>query len=349
MNDHDGITRRSFTARAGAATALAGLQSLPLARPARAQGLRKVTMRLDWLFQGPNDGFMIAQKKGFYREAGLDVDIGPGKGSGSTAQLVASKATEFGFSDGYVVGNGVAKGLDIRMVAGIYRRNPAAVVVLADSPIRSPKDLEGRSIGIPTGSAQFQQLPAFLKGCGVDPAKVRVVNVDPAGSPPALVNRQVEAVAGFVQGYVPSIEFRGGGATRLFWYADCGVNVISDGIVVHNDLIRAEPKLIGDFVAASVKGFLWGREHPDEAAGIIREYSEATVPAISKREMELSWKTWVTPNTAGRPLGWMSHEDWQSTVEVLKTYGGVTAPLEAGRLYTNDFVPAGAEYVPPQT
>jgi len=306
-------------------------------------------MRLDWLFQGPNDGFMIAQSRGFYRDVGLDVDIGPGKGSGSTAQLVASKATQFGFSDGYVVGNSVSKGLDIRMVAAVYRRNPAAVVVLADSPIRSPGDLEGRTIAIPTGAAQFQQFPAFLKGCGVDPGKVRVVNIDPAGSPPALVNRQVEAVAGFAQGYVPSIEFRGRTETRLMWYADCGVNVISNGIIVHNDLIKAEPKLIGDFVAATIKGFLWGRAHPDEAAQIIKEFSEATVPAISRREMELSWKTWVTPNTAGRPLGWMSDKDWESTVDVLRTYGGVTGPLEPDRLYTNEFVPTGADYVPPQT
>jgi NitT/TauT family transport system substrate-binding protein len=76
-------------------------------------------MRLDWLFPAPNHGFMIAQTKGFYRSVGLDVDVGPGKRSGSTAQLVASKATGFGFSDGYVVGNGLSKGLNIQMVASI--------------------------------------------------------------------------------------------------------------------------------------------------------------------------------------------------------------------------------------
>jgi len=349
MNENRRISRRGFVRWAGAAVTAAAVPAFAAPSLVRAADVRKVTMRLDWLFQGPNDGFMIARSRGFYREVGLDVDIGPGKGSGSTAQLVASKATEFGFSDGYVVGNSVAKGLDIRMVAGIYRRNPAAVVVLADSPVRSPKDLEGRTVAIPTGSAQFQQWPAFLKGCGVEPGKVRVVNIDPAGSPPALVNRQVDAVAGFVQGYVPSIEFRGKTEARVFWYSDCHVDVISNGIIAHNDLIRAEPKLIADFVTASVKGFLWGREHPDEAAEIIKDYSEATVPAISRREMELSWRTWVTPGTAGRALGWMSETDWQSTVDVLRTYGGVTGALEAGRLYTNDFVPDGAEYIPPQT
>ena len=61
-----------------------------------------------------------------------------------------------------------------------------------------------------------------------------------------------------------------------------------------------------------------------------------------------TWNTWVTPNTAGKPLGWMSDKDWAATVDVLKLYGGVTTPLDAHKLYTNDFVPTGAEYVPPQ-
>jgi NitT/TauT family transport system substrate-binding protein len=346
MAERNQVSRRRFLRRSSAA---ACVTLLAAPRIARAADLRKVTMRLDWLFQGPNDGFMIAQTKGFYRSVGLDVEIGPGKGSGSTAQLVASKATEFGFSDGYVVGNSVSKGLNIRMVASIYRRNPAAVVVLDESPIKSPKDLKGKTVGIATGSAQFQQWPAFMKGCGLDPATVRVINIDPAGSPPALINRQVDAIAGFAQGYVPSVEFRGQKPARVLWYADCGVNVVSNGVIVHNDLIMAEPKLISDFVATSVKGFLYGREHPEEAAQIIKQYSQATVPAISRREMELSWATWVTPATAGRPLGYMAQMDWASTVEVLKTYGGVTGVLDPAQLYTNEFVPTGNEYIPPQT
>ncbi len=134
----------------------------------------------------------------------------------------------------------------------------------------------------------------------------------------------------------------------MLWYADCGVTSVSNGIIVHNDLLREDPELVRAFVAPSLKGFLYGRRHPDEAAAIIKKYSQATDPAISRREMELSWTTWVTPNTAGKPLGWMSDKDWDATVTVLKQYGGVTTPLDAKQLYTNDFVPTGAEFVPPQ-
>src|SRR5215213_1489318 len=94
---------------------------------------KQVSVLLDWIYQGPNAGFVVAREKGFYRDAGLEVEITPGKGSGSTAQLIASKAAQFGFSDGFVVGNSVSKGMDLKCVASIYRGNPAAIIVLADS------------------------------------------------------------------------------------------------------------------------------------------------------------------------------------------------------------------------
>jgi NitT/TauT family transport system substrate-binding protein len=339
------ISKRQLL-RQGAAAALA---VLPNARPVCAQAKRQVTMRLDWLFQGPNAGFMIAQEKGFYEEVGLRVEIGPGKGSGSTAQLVASKATQFGFSDGYVVGNSVAKGMSLKMVAAVYRRNPTAVIVLEESGIKTPKDLEGKTVAGPTGGTQFQQWPAFVKGCGLDGSKIRFTNVDPAGSPPALITGQVDAIAGYAQGYVPSIEIRGNKQARVLWYADSGVTSESNGIIVHTDLLKEDPDLIRAFVAASLKGFLYGRAHIDELADIVRKYSEASVPAISRREAELSFETWVTPGTAGKPLGWMSETDWEETVSVLKQYGGVTGALGASQLYTNEFVPSSSDYVPPQT
>jgi NitT/TauT family transport system substrate-binding protein len=337
-------SRRQFLRDASIA---AGLATVPVARPARAQAKRQVTVRLDWIYQGPNAGFMVAQDKGFYEQVGLNVEVGPGKGSGSTAQLVASKATQFGFADGYVVGNGVSKGMNIRTVAGLYRRNPTAVVVLAQSDIKTPKDLEGKTIAIATGSTQFQQWPAFVRGCGLDAGKIRIVNIDPAGSPPALITGQVPAIAGYALGQVPSVEIRGNTKARIFWYADCGVTAVSNGIVVHNDLIKEEPELVRGFVAATLKGFLYGRQNIDEMIAIAKKYSPAIEPAIARREAEMSWQTWVSPNTVGKPFGWMAEKDWQETVEVLKQYGGVTTPLEAQQLYTNEFVPTGAEFIPP--
>jgi NitT/TauT family transport system substrate-binding protein len=344
---HRSISRRRvITSSVAAAGAMALSIKSPFVHAAPA--LKKVSMTLDWVFQGPNSGFMLAHDKGFYEQAGLDVSITAGKGSVSTAQLVASRATQFGFSDGYVVGSGVAKGMGIKSIGSVFRRNPAAVVVLADSAIKTPKDLEGKTIAITAGSAQFQQWPAFAKGAGLDASKIEIVNLDPAGVGPALISGKVPAIAGFAQGYVPAIEIRGKKEVRIFWYADYGVTVVSNGIIVHDDLIKSDPDLVRAFVTATIKGFLYSRKNPDEAVATVKKYLPTVDPQITRREMDLSWKTWVTPNTKGKPLGWASDTDWAATVGVLKQYGGVTAPLQPSMLYTNDFVPTGAEFVPPQ-
>ncbi len=340
------ISRRGLLQKSALTAAAAAFVRSPSI--ATAQTLKPVNFTLDWIYQGPNVGFMLAHDKGFYREAGLDVSITSGKGSVSTAQLVASKATQFGFSDGYVVGSGVAKGMGLKSVGSIYRRNPAAVVVLADSGINTPKDLEGKTIAITAGSAQFQQWPAFVKGAGLDASKIQVVNIDPAGVGAALINGSVPAIGGFAQGYVPAVEIRGKKQVRIFWYADYGVNVVSNSIIVHQDLLKSDPDLVRAFVTPTVKGFLYGRKNPDEAVATVKKYLPTVDPTISRRELELSWRTWVTPNTKGKPLGWASDVDWNETVSVLRQYGGVSSPLQAASLFTNDFVPTGSEFVPPQ-
>src|SRR5262245_65111681 len=169
VSDYGASTRRSFIRTVAAA----GLVIIAFMPAASAQsGKRDVSLRLDWLYQGPNSGFMVAKDKGYYDEAGLNVDMGPGRGSGSTAQIVASKAAMFGFSDGYVVGNSVAKDMNIMMVASIYSRNPTAVVVLKESDIKTLKDLEGKSIAITNGAKELQQWEDVVKGCDLVGGKI---------------------------------------------------------------------------------------------------------------------------------------------------------------------------------
>jgi NitT/TauT family transport system substrate-binding protein len=341
------ISRRRLIKKTALA---AGALAMPLARyRAFAAGpLKPVTVTLDWVYQGPNAGFILAVEKGFYRDAGLDVAVTAGKGSGSTAQLVASKATQFGFADGYVAANGIARGMPLKSVASVYRRNPTAMIVLANSGINNPKDVEGKAVAIAAGSTQFQEWPAFVKGAGIDGSKVQLVNSDPAGVIVALINGRVPAVAGYAMGHVPEIEIRGNKQVRLFWFADYNVTVISNGIIAHRDLLKSDPDLVRAFVTATIKGFLYQRQHPDETVAVARKYLPTIDPKITRRELDFAWKTWVTPNTRGKPLGWAAPEDWVDTLKVLEQYGGVKTPIDVGDVFTNDFVPAGAEYVPPQ-
>ena len=123
MSSHDfqPMSRRRFLRSSALG---AGALAMPVAPfVARAAELKKVSFTLDWLFQGASAGFLIAKEKGYFSDGGLDVSIIPGKGSGTTAQLVAAKATLIGFS-GWSLWSATAspKALAIKTVASIYRR-----------------------------------------------------------------------------------------------------------------------------------------------------------------------------------------------------------------------------------
>ena len=71
----------------------------PGATPAQPRPLDKITLRLDWVVIGNNSMYYLALDKGFYAEEGLDVEIGPGQGSGSTSQVVGGGKDMFGIAD----------------------------------------------------------------------------------------------------------------------------------------------------------------------------------------------------------------------------------------------------------
>src|ERR1700722_16837667 len=102
------ITRRRILG-AGAGS-LAALSMPALVRAQSLTSLKPISLQADWVYGGPNAGLVVAKEKGFFADAGLDVTMNQGKGSGNTAQIVASKAVQFGFADGFVVGNSVSKG-----------------------------------------------------------------------------------------------------------------------------------------------------------------------------------------------------------------------------------------------
>ena len=148
-------------------------------------------------------------------------------------------------------------------------------------------------------------------------------------SAPALVSNKVDAIGGFAQGYVPAIEIRGKKEVRIFWFADYGVTVVSNGIIVHEDLIKSDPELVRAFVAPTIKGFLYGRQHPDEAVAVGEEVSadrrsgdhQARVRAVVEDLGDAQHQGQAARLGFRRRLG-------RAPSTVLKQYGGVTAPLD---------------------
>src|SRR6266576_5704777 len=117
-----------------------------------------VVFQLNWMAGGPNAGFAAAVAEGYYKDAGLDVTLVQGNGSGNTAQLVANGRSQLAYADAVAVSQLIAKGAPMKIIATIYQSNPNAVMSLKKTGVKSVADLKGKKVGMPSGSSQTTML-----------------------------------------------------------------------------------------------------------------------------------------------------------------------------------------------
>jgi ABC-type nitrate/sulfonate/bicarbonate transport system permease component len=182
------FNRRHFTAALmGAAMAFTGASS------ALAQDVTKIKFTLDWKFQAMHSWYYLAIDKGYFAAEKLDVTVDQGEGSAATVNRIMSGAYDAGFGDvNAIIQNASTKPAEAPvMVYMIYNQPPFGIVLKANSPIKTPKDLEGKKLGGPTGSATTRLFPVFAKLNGIDASKVEVLNMAPNLQEQMLVQDQV--------------------------------------------------------------------------------------------------------------------------------------------------------------
>src|ERR1041384_8269123 len=155
-----------------------------------------VTFQLNWMAGGPNAGFAAAVAEGFYKDAGLDVTLVQGNGSGNTAQLVANGRSEIAYADAVAVSQLIAKGAPMKVLSTVYQSNPNEVSALKKTGIKSIKDLAGKKVGVPSGSSQTTMLPLLLKANNLKESDVNLINMPPTAMVPSLLQGQVDAILG---------------------------------------------------------------------------------------------------------------------------------------------------------
>src|SRR3954451_8561889 len=234
-----------------------------------AAALTPVTFQLNWVAGGPNAGFAAAVAEGYYRDAGLDVTLVQGNGSGNTAQLVASGRAQLAYADAVAVSQLIAKGAPMKVLATVYQSNPNEVSALKKNGIRSVKDLAGKKVGVPSGSSQTTMLPLFLKANGLKESDMTLMNMPPTAMVPALLQGQVDAILGSMDAYQIQLEAQGAQLDN-YRFADYGVPTVSTSIFANDAFIKDNADVVRKFIAASLKGWSFAMDHPDQAVKNIK-------------------------------------------------------------------------------
>jgi NitT/TauT family transport system substrate-binding protein len=237
-----------------------------------------IKLVMSWKYEGPQAFYYIAQDKGYFKAEGLDVSIDQGEGSGASVPKVAAGAYDAGVGDTSALIQLAARepAQAPKAVFMMYNTPPFVIAVKADSPIKTPKDLEGKTVGAPAGDGALKLFPALAKQTGIDISKVTLTNMAPNLREQLLMRGQVDAVFGYLTTITFSAKAMGidpDTQLRFIRYGDYGMDLYSNTIFFSQPFIKAHPEAVRGFLVAL-----------DKAIKDVVADPEAGVDAVMKRE-----------------------------------------------------------------
>ncbi len=247
----------------------------------------------------------------------------------------------FGLVDTATVIAGVANdNAPVKMVAMTYGKAATAILYAKESGIKTPKDLEGRTVARSAAGSTINMWPAFLKVNHIDRNKIKEITVTASSYAPMLMARQVDAVLdqssylGRYQKVADSQKL----TIEVFRFSDYGYDLYGDSLVASNTTIHDKPDVVRRFVAASLRGNLYAFDHPDEAVAILAKHAAEAEPAVAKAELLDTKQLALTDEVKKHGYGYIDPVKLTNNINLIKEPLGLLHPVTADQLYTPVFL-----------
>ncbi len=317
------------------ATLVVGLTLALASVGAKAQ---EVTLLLNWYLGGLHTPFYLGLERGYYEEEGIQLTINEGRGSGRAVQVIAAKGDTFGMSDAGSLMLGAAKGAPIKAVMSLLNTSGFGIISLAETGIKTAKDLEGKSLAVSPGDALTQLFPAVIAANDLDPDKIELVFMDPPAKPVAVLEGRTDALLGGIDDQYFLIEAQGKQPAALR-FADLGVNTVGMTVHTHEDVIAENPDLVRRFVKATVRSWEAAMEDPEAAVDAALKVKPDLNRESTLKQLKVDLSLLFSPATKGKGIGFGAEEDWERTKQLLIEYRDLKTDRPASSFYTNEFLP----------
>lgn len=315
--------------------ALAGL--LAVAAPATAD--EKLSVRLDFSPWGVHAAMHLAKEKGWFKDAGLDVDIQDGRGSGNTLQLVNAGQVDVGQIQLGLLSQARANGAAVKSFAGWDRRTDLAALVDKDSPITKVSDFTGKTLVVFAASPWAPFIDYWLKQGGLDRTKANILFVDPAALWGTYVAKRADALLSTPPSALPVAE--ASRPSKAILAEDAGIAFPSYGLIATEKTLTDRKAALAKLVEVQSKAWAYLRDgHTDEGvAAIVSQRPDAKLDKKALAEqIRLSIDFMDTPATKGKPIGWQAEADWIAALKSMESAGGIKPGWKASDYYTNEFI-----------
>jgi NitT/TauT family transport system substrate-binding protein len=330
-----------------AAIVLAALVLLvPAAATAQTTKLR-VAICARTVSMGVGSPFAVAMKMGWFKQEGLDVEIVPLPGSTDCVKAVATGEVPVSLPSVEPLANGRPQGVKAKIYYTAYQTNGYGIAVPADSPIQSPGELRGKSIGVTSlASAGVVVARAQVAAAGLDPARdVQIVVAGEGAQTAAMVrNRQVDALSQFDTQY--ALVENAGVRVRYLDRRDIE-RFPGNGFLASEDTLRTRQKELVGLARAYAKGTIFTIANPEAAVRIVYEVFPQTRPtgkdeATAVREdlkvLEARMPHYRLEPARVKRWGENSEVNYRDYVDFLVKWGVITQKVPTSDLITNDLI-----------
>ena len=339
------LTRRRFTQLAGAGLATS------LAAPAIAQEKTRLKMILNWTYQGPQSWFFLAQDKGYFDEAGIEIEMDQGNGSGAAVGQVASGAYDVGFGDvnALIRLAGTTEEPTPICVYQMYNKPPFTVAVLSSSDIRTASDLEGRKLGGAANDGALKLFPAFANVAGIDTSGIEILNFKSNLREQMLKSEQVEGVFGYVNTIRFSAKLSGmdpDAEIRFISFGDYGMDLYSNGIIVSQALTNNRPEVVRGLVSAINRGVADTLTDLDGAVDSVASREPLINQEVERERLVATLRDEMNhPELAQTGLGNVDPERFQKAIAMVVEANDLPRTPAPGEVFTDAFLPPADERI----
>lgn len=301
-----------------------------------------VTLQLNWIHDPAWAAFYVAAEQGIFDAHNLDVTFNTvfdDEGNFiSTTETVAAGDAMFGVADSGVLMQAIADGSPLVAVATIYQRHPLAFTALEHEDIATPQDLVGQTVHVSANSAVMYR--ALLAAENVDPERVNYVERTDY-SVDLLLSGEADVIDAWVVNEIASLAVEDQTFTMIL-PSDYGVEMYPNVVFTTQQVIEEQPELVENFVAATVEGLQQVHSDVDTAIAMTAQYMEID-EAESAVLDEALHRSLPLIQPAGSQPGMMAADVWQTAQDILLQQEVLAEPLDAGDVYTLDFVNAAYE------
>lgn len=314
--------------------------------PASAQ--TRLKMVLNWKYQGPQGMFFLADDRGYFKQEGLEVTFDQGNGSGAAVPLVANGTYDLGFGDINALIELAAKRPQDAPVAVyvMFNQPPFTVAVKAESPIRTPKDFAGKTLGGAANDGALKLWPAFCKIARIDCSGVKITNMQPNLREQMLMSGQVDGVFGYVNTILFSAKLMGvkDEQLRFINFGDYGMDLYSNAVIVSQALKRDNPKAIAGFLRALNKGLVDALKDPDAAVAAVKGREPLIKAGIERERFDATLRAEMNhPEIKTLGVGNVDEARLKTSIDILVEANGLPRTPAVGEIFTPAFLPPVAD------